>query len=185
MDSVAGYIDNLKSLLKHPCNVMLWRLLKSYDTQELVLHGGSPFIEFRGQNPKDILWLPVRPLVASESWFSCTDDLLEFYTVLGGLREQPPAQAGSFFTMAETTNMQDLFGFDSPEFKAHAHLPVIFESAGGDAVVKSPTHEFIWFVLEEHSFKPMADSFASFMRAYVKYRLAHDGWPFDPYGRSS
>ena len=186
MDSAARYIESLRQHVQHQCNVMVWRLLCSFEEKELVLEDHVPYVRLRGRCASDMLLLPVRPLSCGDTWFHCPAELKEFYTVFGGLRERPPSYWGSFFTASYTPQLRVLCPCTSETevFSARATLPVVFASVCGDVVVMNLEAQFEWFDHEEGAFTPAGNSAATFITSYVKHRLAHDGHPFDSHGRT-
>ncbi len=184
MNTPANLLDEIRSRLQHKCNLELLTYLTTLPNRRVVTIKGEKYLRLVGKTDRDSMFLPLRKGQIPSVSFSASEELLEFYSALDGLREEEPPMAGHFVPAAQILNVGEVLDpEDFPAFKKCAQCPIIFEATNGDQLIQTEDGTFLWCDIGEGKLKKVANSFPQFIMKYVQYRAVGDGQPFDSYGR--
>lgn len=183
MNGATTILDDLRSRLRHECNLELIDYLITLPNRQVVTIDGEKYLRMVGSTERDSMFLPLGKLAPSLA-FSAPQELLEFYSAFDGLREEEPPMAGNFVAAAEVVSVEKVLDpEDFPAFKKYSRCPIIFAATNGDQLIQAGDGKFLWCDVGEGKTRKVADSFPQLMKKYVKYRAVGDGQPFDSYGR--
>lgn len=184
MKKTSEPIDELRAVLKHPCNIAMLDYLSSYKVRRRVSIGGKPYLSFKGEQERDAMFLPLRKPGKPSPRLKCTEEMREFYMAFDGVRERKPPLSGCFLLCSEVPTVGEEFDADGfPGLQKYAQCPIIFSAANGDQLIQTSEGKFAWCLHEEDKLKKVADSFPRFLSKYISHRSVGDGRSFDSYGR--